>query len=234
MKKLPLSFVLSLLSFGSAVFAADQDLCEVGVTEINSGLSNTIVAVSYDDLGGGSGMIVSNLVKTANLSLGDQLVAYQNDSYETWTLTESAGGAMYWAKQDNTIAIGGGGEQSVGTGVSAAETRKVVGTGIWLIGRIRPSRSPSMASRRRRAPTRRWRGLGILSAIRRRIPWRLPPRSFLRAIGTEFAFRRRMALSSTPTRQARAGVATVTLPASGGPRRSSGRAWAFGCRRPNQ
>jgi len=133
MKKLPLSFVLCLLSFGFSAFAAEQELCEVGVTAINSPLTNTIVAVSYDDLGSDSGMVVSNLVKTTNLTAGDTLAVFNNSkTYDTWVLTEGAGGVKYWAKQAKTYTVDGNGQLTVGTGDSAAATVLGVGTGLWL------------------------------------------------------------------------------------------------------
>jgi len=127
------SFVLCLLSIGSVSFAAEQELCEVGVTEISSSLSNTIVAVSYDDLGGGSGMNVSNLVKTTNLTAGDTLAVF-NDSktYDTWVLTAGAGDAKFWAKQAKTFTVGADGQLAEGTGQAAADAVLGVGTGLWL------------------------------------------------------------------------------------------------------
>ena len=54
---------------------------EIGVTEIVSKLSNTVVAVSYNDLDPTvtSGIAISNLVKTANLTAGDRLAIFLND-----------------------------------------------------------------------------------------------------------------------------------------------------------
>ena len=110
-------------------------LGRVGVTEINSGLSNTIVAVSYDDLAlaSGSGIVVSNFVKTTNLTVGDQLAIFNNGEYTTWILTQGKGDAKFWAKNDKTFKINAKGEQVDGTGPQASGISQAVGAGIWLV-----------------------------------------------------------------------------------------------------
>lgn len=124
--------VLVLAGLNFSALAAEQELCEVGVTAISSSLTNTIVAVSYDDLGG-SDMVVSNLVKTTNLTVGDKLAVFNNSkTYDTWVLAAGTGGAKYWAKQDKTYTVDGNGQLTVNTGVDAATTFLGVGTGFWL------------------------------------------------------------------------------------------------------
>jgi len=123
----------ALMGLDLAAFGVDQELGEVGVTEISSSLTNTIVAVSYEDLGGASGMAVSNLVKTTNLTVGDKLAVFNNSkTYDTWVLAKDAGDAKYWAKQDKTYTVDGNGQLTVNTGADAATTMIGVGTGFWL------------------------------------------------------------------------------------------------------
>ena len=126
--------ILSIALCAAAVsaFAEDAVLGTVGVTAITSSLQNTIVAVSYDDLTGGSGIVVSNFVKTANLTKGDQLAVYNGGEYTSWILTEGEGGALYWAKNDKTFKVDAKGVQSEGTGPLASDVIQAVGTGIWL------------------------------------------------------------------------------------------------------
>lgn len=111
----------------SAAFAVESPVATVAVTEIDSGLSNTVVAVSALDLSGGT-MSVSNLVKTTNLTPGDKLYAFDNDKYECWTL--SAG--LVWEKHDVTFSISDTGTLTDAAGVSAAIYTMPVGKGIWL------------------------------------------------------------------------------------------------------
>ena len=141
MKKL-LSIVLCaavVSAFGEETAERTADLGTVGVTAITSSLSNTIVAVSYDDLAlaSGSGIVVSNFVKTTNLTVDDQLAIFNNGLYDTWTLKEKedAGGVKvkYWDKNEQTYTVGPDGKLVVGKGTSAAVVSRSVGTGIWLV-----------------------------------------------------------------------------------------------------
>lgn len=144
MKKL-LSIALcaaAVSAFGETV----TELGQVGVTAITSSLQNTIVAVSYDDLAGGSGMVVSNLVKTTNLTAGDQLAIFNNGTgtdgiYDTWVLTANANGSLYWAKNAKTFTVEADGQLKEGTGTAASGITKAVGTGIWLCRATKPTAS---------------------------------------------------------------------------------------------
>ena len=138
MKKL-LSIALCAMAvsaFGETV----AELGQVGVTAITSSLQNTIVAVSYDDLAGGSGMVVSNFVKTANLEEGDQLAIYVNGEYTTWRLAMN-GSVKYWEKNTATFTIGSDGQQTTGKGEPASDVTAAVGTGIWLCRKTPPTGS---------------------------------------------------------------------------------------------
>ena len=132
MKKI-LSIALCAAAASAFADSTEVELGEVGVTAINSGLKNTIVAVSYDDLAGGTGMVVSNFVKTTNLTKGDQLAIFNGTgTYDTWTLEEKDG-VKFWAKSDVTFTVGSDGQLTKGTGASASDITKTVGTGIWLV-----------------------------------------------------------------------------------------------------
>ena len=111
----------------SAAFAVESPVATVAVTEINSGLSNTVVAVSALDLSGGT-MSVSNLVKTTNLTPGDTLYAFDNGKYECWTLSSG----RTWEKHDITFSISDTGTLTDAGGVSADIYTMPVGKGIWL------------------------------------------------------------------------------------------------------
>lgn len=140
--------LLSIAFCAAAVSAfadpAEAVLGQVGVTAITSSLQNTIVAVSYDDLAGGSGMVVSNLVKTANLEAGDQLAVFNNgegsEIYDTWTLTKDENDVLYWAKNDKTFFVDANGLRE-GEGQAASAVTNMVGTGIWLCRKTPPTGS---------------------------------------------------------------------------------------------
>jgi len=122
------------IAFCAAVgstFAA-AEVGEVGVTAINSGMANTVVAISYKDLVSGGDISVSNLVKTTNLTVNDQLAVFNGTDYDTWTLADGTGGAKYWAKNAKTYKVGSSGALTVGTGDSGDTTTLPAGTGIWL------------------------------------------------------------------------------------------------------
>ena len=128
--------ILSIALCAAAVSAFGDttvSLGQVGVTAIDSGLSNTIVAVSYDDLAGGTGMVVSNFVKTTNLKKGDQLAIFNGTgTYDTWTLEEKDD-VKFWAKSEVTFTVDATGKLATGTGTAASDITQLVGTGIWLV-----------------------------------------------------------------------------------------------------
>ena len=118
-------------------------LGQVGVTAITSSLSNTIVAVSYDDLTGGSGIVVSNFVKTTNLTVGDQLAVFSDGKYEVWTLVQPVppNGPKFWKKSETKFFVNGNGELTSESGTDASLVSRSVGTGIWLIRKEMPTES---------------------------------------------------------------------------------------------
>ena len=107
---------------------------EIGVTAITNSFTNTIVAVSYNDLDPSvaSGIAVSNFVKTTNLDTGDQLAIFNGETYDTWVIKEN-GGVKYWDRNEKTFTVGTDGALTVGEGNAASDITQVVGTGIWLI-----------------------------------------------------------------------------------------------------
>lgn len=140
MKKF-LSSALCAAAVSAFASSTEAVLGQVGVTAITSSLSNTIVAVSYDDLAGGSGMVVSNFVKTTNLGEGDQLAIFKGTgTYDTWVLKQS-GNVKYWEKNEKTFTVGADGKLEEGTGASASDVTNAVGAGIWLIRKEMPTES---------------------------------------------------------------------------------------------
>lgn len=132
MKKI-LSIALCAAAVSAFAVPAEVELGAVGVTAITSSLSNTIVAISYNDLAGGSGMVYSNLVKTTNLTVGDRLVEFRDDKYTGWVLAlAESGNVKYW-KETNEIFVDGSGHQINLISSTADTVRGAVGTGIWLM-----------------------------------------------------------------------------------------------------
>ena len=144
MKKL-LSIALcaaAVSAFGDTATPIEQSLGTVGVTAISSTLKNTIVAVSYDDLADGPGIVVSNFVKTTNLDAGDQLAVFSNGKYETWTLDEPIkGGPKFWKKNETEFFVNGKGVLESEEGTEASLVSRSVGTGIWLCRAEQPKES---------------------------------------------------------------------------------------------
>lgn len=129
MKKL-----LSIAVCASAVAAFATDvlvpLGEVGVTAVNSSTTNTVIAVSYTDLASAGNITASNLVKTANLTVGDRLYVYDSGDFKAFELALS-GGVKYW--QGTATVEPGAGIASVVAATSADSVRVAVGTGVWLV-----------------------------------------------------------------------------------------------------
>ena len=133
------AFVLCLLSF--VLPAAEEEShfgSIIGVTKIESASRQTVFAVSYAELGGTEEAIsVSNLVKTTNLTVGDQLAVFNGKDYDTWLLRESekaeGRSVKTWAKNEKTFVIDENGELVEGEGPAAADAKLDVGAGVWLI-----------------------------------------------------------------------------------------------------
>ena len=133
MKKI-LSIALCAAAVSAFGASTEALLGQVGVTAITSSLSNTIVAVSYDDLAGGTGMVVSNFVKTTNLTVGDQLAIFNNGEYTTWTLRQNGtDGPKYWEKNEKAFKVDADGKLTVESGEASSDVTQAVGTGIWLV-----------------------------------------------------------------------------------------------------
>ena len=104
----------------------------VGVTAITSTYTNTVVAVSYKELGDlDSNITVSNIVKTANLSDGDLLYVFNDGKYQSYTL-KTAGGVKYW---DRTLdyVVGSNGQLTTDNTPAANIATLASGSGIWLV-----------------------------------------------------------------------------------------------------
>ena len=119
---------------GAALAVDPVTVSTIEVRAVNSGLTNTIVAIPGLDLAGGP-LVISNLVKTTNLAAGDMLYAFSNGEYETWTLVDSAG-SKYWDKASLKCTIDAEGNATEKAGVSASSYTMSVGSGIWLSRKV--------------------------------------------------------------------------------------------------
>lgn len=118
----------------AAAFATDVlvPLGDVGVTAITSSTTNTIVAVSYADLASGGNITASNVVKTANLTIGDYLYVYDGADFKAFQLSGDSSGVKYW--QGVTTASPGSGIEAVKNPAASADSTTVaVGKGVWLV-----------------------------------------------------------------------------------------------------
>jgi len=118
----------AVAAFGTEV---PVELGEVGVTAITSSTTNTIVAVSYTDLESGN-ITASNLVKTANLTLGDYLYVYDGTVFKAFILAGSDPGVKYW-QGVTTVSTGAGISAVVNPAASADSTTIPAGQGVWLV-----------------------------------------------------------------------------------------------------
>jgi len=132
MKKL---FSIACALAAGVAFATDTEIqCGevVGQLEISSTSADTIVAVPFGELSTGGNICASNIVKTANLTAGDELYVYaQGDkSWTAWVLTQGSG-YLYW-KSVGTATIALDGTVSHGTTPEASTVTLPAGDAIWL------------------------------------------------------------------------------------------------------
>lgn len=112
----------------AAVASIEQVVSTIEVRAVNSGLTNTVVAIPGIDLASDSALAISNLVKTTNLAAGDRLVVFTNNTYESWVLNAS----KVWEKNSKLVTIDGSGAVSEGSGTASDLMMLGVGSGIWL------------------------------------------------------------------------------------------------------
>jgi hypothetical protein len=129
MKKL---LTIAVCASAVAAFATDVpvSLGEVGVTAVSSSTTNTVIAVSYTDLASAGNITASNLVKTANLTVGDRLYVYDSGDFKAFELALS-GSVKYW--QGTATVVPKDGIASLVAATSADSVRVAVGTGVWLV-----------------------------------------------------------------------------------------------------
>ena len=142
MKKI-LSIALCAVAVSAFSASTETILGQVGVTAITTSLSNAIVAVSYNDLAGGEGMVCSNLVKTTNLTEGDMLVEFRDDKYTGWMLMEDQGTKVKYWKEQMGAFVDSAGKQLTLVGSSADTVTNMVGTGIWLVRKKPTEKNPT-------------------------------------------------------------------------------------------
>ena len=124
----------TLFSFGAAFgIVAAAAAAEVasenifGILALNDTTSaNLIISVPWVDCTDVSqGTLVSNVVKTTNLQVGDYIIRKSGSTYQSWVLTSGAGG-NYWKPQ---IVVGAG----VTTTTEGANTARMArGDALWL------------------------------------------------------------------------------------------------------
>ena len=127
MKKL-----LAMVAVGVSAVAAIGDpitLTSVGITRVDSSLTNTILSVSYKDLAAGGDITVSNLVKTINLVEGDELRVYSYGS-STYTVFTLGSDGFWKAMPGQTLS---GGVETTDPGADPGETTLSAGVGLWLV-----------------------------------------------------------------------------------------------------
>ena len=132
--------ILSIALCATAIAAFGDDIVvsttQVGIYPVQSTTSNTLIAVSLhgDD---GQAISVSNLVKTANLTVGDKLYAFDSETglYEGWELDEN----MRWKSATTKYSINASGNIVEEAGEPAGGATQIVGTGIWLVRAVTPA-----------------------------------------------------------------------------------------------
>jgi len=129
MKKL--LFVAGIAAACSAFADTISGTTEIGMLTVNNSTSHDcIVAVPFTELATGEAICVSNIVKTANLTKGDELYVYDDNGWTAWVLQEN-GDAKYW-QSVGEASIGNDGNPTHGTTPEASTQTLVTGKAIWL------------------------------------------------------------------------------------------------------
>lgn len=120
--------LITALVAAQAAFAQETAVPsnEFGLLRVDSTLTNTIVAVPWLDLSGAStpsAVSVADIVKTANLTVGDKLSAYNDQGiYDSWEL-----GSSGWVSLSTSTADG-----TTSTAPAAAGRGVALGSAFWL------------------------------------------------------------------------------------------------------
>jgi len=136
MKKL-LSFACVCAACATVTADPTEVTCgnAVGMLTISSTNADTIVAVPFGELATGESVCASNLVKTANLSKGDDLFVYNQSTKKwlAWELAKSEGtpSYLYW-KSIGEVSFNAKGELVQDTMGSPSTTYLAAGSAIWL------------------------------------------------------------------------------------------------------
>ena len=144
MKKTALLTVSALLA-AAPVFASDVEGSNVfGLLTVLSKAPKTIVAVPWCECSTADDqpIAISNIVKTANLTVGDVVSALdeKGDVLRTWTLASGAGDVKYWAAPVDVIESG-----NPMAGITADKAHAARGAAI-LLHRANPTNSVGAAN----------------------------------------------------------------------------------------
>jgi len=146
--KIPFLCVLAVAaSVGAATTTNRVESANVfGLLPVTSSLSKTPIAVCFGAVAGqavasgnatnivavDSQIAVSNIIKTATLSVNDELYVWdkENSRYNVYKLTSGGDGVKYWAPQ-TSYTIGANGETS-NTAIDSAIATQKWGQAVWL------------------------------------------------------------------------------------------------------
>ena len=121
---------VSLVREGDAAKVAEVAVAQtVGVLKGESTMTKTAISVPWGRLNGGGPVSVAELVKTANLTVGDKLHVYDRDGrkYRTWQLD----GAHHWQPLATYVIAEDGSVSSESAGAPSDTTVKR-GSAVWL------------------------------------------------------------------------------------------------------
>lgn len=130
MKKLLSTLAIAAASTALAVESSNT----FGILRVDSSAAQTIVSIPWEAAGGGS-IKVKDVVKTANLTIGDKLYYYdtteQTPSYKMWALTENGwvGATSVMGQNDAVITASAGEDQTLTRGGAIILVRQNPTTG---------------------------------------------------------------------------------------------------------
>lgn len=102
-------FVFAALVLSAGVASATEVTTEytMGAMPLAVSAGDTIINIPWVEAGSESeGIAVSNIVKTANLTVNDYLLWWNGSAYNAWVLTAGTGGTNYWCAASSVSDTG--------------------------------------------------------------------------------------------------------------------------------
>lgn len=130
--------ILSALAIAAASTAlAVESSNTFGILRVDSDKAQTIVSIPWTDCGTGGAIKVKDVVKTANLTINDQLYYYNNGSYKLWVLASTGWvGAQSVKGENGGVDAAEGDDSTLARGGALILVRQNISVPFYLYGQV--------------------------------------------------------------------------------------------------